>query len=155
MYKSILKVLDFPSKSYSRQKMRDITSRSYCWSLNLLGTRCPGAATICSSVLQRKMSNRVNRGKICLLKGGNRFYPKLSWISSQLSNIIILYFLILNPNFTWYWRYQDSWSPTKFLNWSCLEWKLLWQSHIRLFWFASILLISVSSWLGYVVFKEI
>ena len=46
---NILKVLILPSISYSWQKVRDIPSRSYCWSLNLLSTRCPGAATICSS----------------------------------------------------------------------------------------------------------
>ena len=43
------KMVELPSKSYSWKKVRDIPSRSYCWSLNLLGTRCPGAATICSS----------------------------------------------------------------------------------------------------------
>ena len=46
MSKNIQNVLKLPSKSYSWQKVRDIPSKSYCWSLNLLGTRCPGAATI-------------------------------------------------------------------------------------------------------------
>ena len=45
----IQKVLELFSKSCYCQKVRDISSKSYCWSPNLLGTRCPGAATICSS----------------------------------------------------------------------------------------------------------
>ena len=36
-------------KSYPRQKTRDLASKSYCWSPNLLGTPCLGAATISSS----------------------------------------------------------------------------------------------------------
>ena len=49
MSKPAQKIGELPSKSYSWEKVRDISSKSYCWSLNLLGTRCPGAATICSS----------------------------------------------------------------------------------------------------------
>ena len=43
-------MLELLSKSCLCQKVRDKSSKSYCWSLNLLGTRYPGAATICSSV---------------------------------------------------------------------------------------------------------
>ena len=46
--KNIPKVRKLMQKSYSRQKVRDFPSKSYCWSPNLLGTPCPGAATISS-----------------------------------------------------------------------------------------------------------
>ena len=36
-------------KFYSRQKTRELPSKSYCWTSNLLDTSCLGAATICSS----------------------------------------------------------------------------------------------------------
>ena len=43
-------------KFYSRQKAREFPSKSYCWSSNLLGTSCLGAATICSSVGRNQIS---------------------------------------------------------------------------------------------------
>ena len=49
MSKRIQKLLELLSKSCSYQKTWDIPSKSYYWSLNLLGTRYPGATTICSS----------------------------------------------------------------------------------------------------------
>ena len=48
-WESRQKVRKLPPKFYSRQKIRYLPWKSYCLSLNLLGTSCPGAATICSS----------------------------------------------------------------------------------------------------------
>ena len=48
--KNIQKVNKLLQKFYSQQKAWVLPSKSYCWSSNLLGTSCLGAATICSSV---------------------------------------------------------------------------------------------------------
>ena len=39
--------LKLTSKSCLCHYMQDLSSKYYCWSLNLLGTRCSGIATIC------------------------------------------------------------------------------------------------------------
>ena len=52
--KNIQKVHKLLQKFYSQQKARELPSKSYCWSSNLLGTSCLGAATISSSAVPNK-----------------------------------------------------------------------------------------------------
>ena len=43
-----------------KKKQRDLTSKSYCWSPNLLGTWCLGAATISSSGFRYGLPHPLN-----------------------------------------------------------------------------------------------
>ena len=45
------------------QNVWDLLSKSYCWSLNLLGAGCPGAATICSSDFRALNSSNLKDSK--------------------------------------------------------------------------------------------
>ena len=50
---------------YSQQKTRDLPSKSYCWSQNLLGTSCLGANTISTSAQQITYNNSLIPTLIC------------------------------------------------------------------------------------------
>ena len=47
--KNFQKVRKLLQNFYSQQKARDMPSKSYCWSQNLMGTSCLGANTIFTS----------------------------------------------------------------------------------------------------------
>ena len=70
--KNIQNLCKLPQNSYSRQKVRDLDSKSYCWSSNLLGTSCPGAATISSPAL----THRLQWHTYCKIQNGRMGIPK-------------------------------------------------------------------------------
>lgn len=57
---NIQKVRKLLQNSYSGQKTRDFPLKSYCWSPNLLGTSCLGAATISSSGCTKVLLNNLD-----------------------------------------------------------------------------------------------
>ena len=56
---NIQKVLELLLKSCSCQKLWDKSSKSNCWFLNLMGKRCPGAATISIPFSHLIMKRRI------------------------------------------------------------------------------------------------
>ena len=82
--KNISKVRKVPQNSYSLQKTQDLPSKSYWRSPNLLGTSCPGAATISSSGSKPKKlltfnmhSQRISRleSRLFCLPGSQKGFP--------------------------------------------------------------------------------